>query len=158
MSDFKHAGPQCCLWHCQPLSLLHQDEGGAWGNRRCTFMATVLSGRSQSICDYRWCHVGPQILDYRNSSRLPNWTICLSSIQLSTLPYSLKAWSGDAYLCDDTQLYLKFKPHKYNWAILKMEECLSEIRFWMSENLLKLNDKMTEFMVIGKSNPCAFVV
>ena len=34
---------------------------------------------------------------------------------------------------DDTQLYLKFKPHNYNWAILKMEE--------------------TEFMVIGKSNP-----
>ena len=54
---------------------------------------------------------------------------------------------------DDTQLYLKFKPHKYNWAILKMEECLSEIRLWMSENLLKLNDKKTEFMVIGKSNP-----
>ena len=54
---------------------------------------------------------------------------------------------------DDTQLYLKFKPHNYNWAILKMEECLSEIRLWMSENLLKLNDKKTEFMVIGKSNP-----
>ena len=53
---------------------------------------------------------------------------------------------------DDTQLYLKFKPHNYNCAILKMEECLSEIRLWMSENLLKLNKK-TEFMVIGKSNP-----
>ena len=54
---------------------------------------------------------------------------------------------------DDTQLYLKFKPQEYNWAILKMEECLAEIRAWMSENLLKLNDSKTEFMVIGKTNP-----
>ena len=46
---------------------------------------------------------------------------------------------------------LQYK-YKYNWVILKMEECLSKIRFWMSENLLKLNDKKTEFIVIGKSN------
>ena len=48
---------------------------------------------------------------------------------------------------------LKFKPQEYNWAILKMEECLAEIRAWMCENLLKLNDSKTEFMVIGKTNP-----
>ena len=54
---------------------------------------------------------------------------------------------------DDTQLDLKFKPQEYNRAILKIEECLVEIRAWMSENLLKLNDSKTEFMVIGKTNP-----
>ena len=54
---------------------------------------------------------------------------------------------------DDTQLYLKFKPQEYNWAILKMEECLAEIRAQMSENLLQLNDSKTECMIIGKTNP-----
>ena len=37
---------------------------------------------------------------------------------------------------DDTQLHHKFKPQEYNWAILKIAECLAEIRTWMSENLL----------------------
>ena len=54
---------------------------------------------------------------------------------------------------DDTQLYLKFKPQEYNSAILKMEECLAEIRTWMNGNLLTLNDSKTEFMVIDTTNP-----
>ncbi len=50
---------------------------------------------------------------------------------------------------DDTQLLLKFKPENYEEAIAKMESCLSSIREWMSQNMLKLNDSKTEFMVIG---------
>ena len=51
---------------------------------------------------------------------------------------------------DDTQLYLSFKLQDYDWAITKMEHCLVDIRQWMSQNQLKLNDSKTEFMVIGK--------
>jgi hypothetical protein len=51
---------------------------------------------------------------------------------------------------DDTQLYLHFKPDEYDEARAKMQNCLAEIRDWMNENLLKLNDSKTEYMVIGK--------
>ena len=112
-----------------------------------------LPSGSQSVSDHRWCDVSLQAPEHRTASRLADQTLRLPSIQLSTLPYSLKAWSGDAYVCCDTQLYLTFKPQEYNWAILKMEECLAEIRAWTSKNLLKLNDSKTEFMVIGKTNP-----
>ena len=91
-------------------------------------MATVLSGRWQSICDYRWCHVGPQPL----TTGLPQGS------QIG--PFAFPAYSSPLFriarkhgvemhmYADETHLYLKFKPHKYNWAILKMEERLSEIR------------------------------
>jgi hypothetical protein len=51
---------------------------------------------------------------------------------------------------DDTQLYLSFKPEEYSSAIIQMQDCLADIRLWMNENMLKLNDSKTEFMVIGK--------
>ena len=53
---------------------------------------------------------------------------------------------------DDTQLYLPFKPEDYDTAITQMQNCLADIRRWMNENMLKLNDTKTEFMVIGKTS------
>ena len=32
-----------------------------------------------------------------------------------------------------------------------MEECIRDIRFWMLDNDLKLNDDKTEFLIIGTS-------
>ena len=52
---------------------------------------------------------------------------------------------------DDTQLYLSFKFRNNltgDNAIKVMEACLADIKQWMSENLLKLNDSKTEFMLI----------
>ena len=53
---------------------------------------------------------------------------------------------------DDTQLYLSFKPdsnESQQHAILAMEQCISDIKSWMAQNYLKLNDSKTEFLVIG---------
>jgi hypothetical protein len=51
---------------------------------------------------------------------------------------------------DDTQMYLSFDPSNYQEAVSRMEACLSEMREWMAENHLKLNEEKTEFMVIGQ--------
>ena len=52
---------------------------------------------------------------------------------------------------DDTQLYLAFKPthpmSKHD-AKLKLEQCIEDIRKWMAENLLKLNDDKSEILII----------
>ena len=50
---------------------------------------------------------------------------------------------------DDTQLYVPFKINEYESAITKLESCISEIRTWLAENHLKLNDEKTEFLVFG---------
>ena len=62
-------------------------------------MVALLPSGSQLVSDHRWCDVSLQAPEHRTASRLADRTLRLPSIQLSTLPYSSKAWSGDAYVC-----------------------------------------------------------
>ena len=53
---------------------------------------------------------------------------------------------------DDTHLYVSFKPDDANAqdeAIRAMEDCIKDIRNWVIEGRLLLNDDKTEFLVIG---------
>jgi hypothetical protein len=50
---------------------------------------------------------------------------------------------------DDSQLYLSFKMSEQGDAYTKMEECIDDIRSWMSQNFLCLNDSKTEVIYIG---------
>ena len=52
---------------------------------------------------------------------------------------------------DDTQLYISIKPSDGTSiadAKQKIEACVSDIKIWMKENFLKLNDDKTEVLVI----------
>ncbi len=49
---------------------------------------------------------------------------------------------------DDHQLYMAFSPNSLQYqdnAITCMEACLSEVKYWMLSNKLKMNDSKTEF-------------
>ena len=48
---------------------------------------------------------------------------------------------------DDTQLYITFK--SADSCITMLEKCIQEIRSWMRQNFLKLNDEKTEFLLFG---------
>ena len=51
---------------------------------------------------------------------------------------------------DDTQLYLPFSltPEGAERAVIKIEDCIDDVRKWMSVNKLKLNEDKTELLVI----------
>ena len=52
----------------------------------------------------------------------------------------------------DTQLYLSFKPSDSSSevkGVSAMQKCISDVRSWMREDQLMLNDDKTEFLVIG---------
>ena len=51
---------------------------------------------------------------------------------------------------DDTQLYVSFRPEDFPAAQAKIERCIVQIRQWLSQNCLKLNDEKTELLVIGQ--------
>ena len=53
---------------------------------------------------------------------------------------------------DDCQLYLSFKPYAANEAIAysTLKHAVDEIKNWMWQNKLKLNEDKTEFLIIGK--------
>ena len=66
-----------------------------------------------------------------------------------------KAHGIDSHLyADDTQLYFAFdldKPSDFNDAITNVENCIDDIKIWMNENKLKLNDSKTELLVFSSS-------
>ena len=70
---------------------------------------------------------------------------------------------GFHFYADDTQLYISFKSgSSCKSAILSLENCVEDIKKWMLENMLKLNDDKTEFLLIGSpyfysKNPSASV-
>ena len=49
-------------------------------------------------------------------------------------------------------MYLAFRPNglaTQEFAVAAMEACVRDVRKWMTQEKLKLNDKKTEIMVIG---------
>ena len=61
---------------------------------------------------------------------------------------------------DDSQLYLSFCPNNIanqEAALARVERCIEDIREWMLNNKLKLNDDKTEFIIIGTSQQLAKV-
>ena len=61
---------------------------------------------------------------------------------------------------DDKQLYLSFCPDNIanrEAALARVEWCIEDIRNWMLNDKLKLNDDKTEFMIIGTSQQLAKV-
>ena len=52
---------------------------------------------------------------------------------------------------DDTQLFIYFDLSDPSIAIDKVNKCISDIRTWMIQNNLKINDSKTEFLVLTSS-------
>ena len=49
---------------------------------------------------------------------------------------------------DDTQLYLSIKPGE-QFPLVKLRECLTDIKTWMTCNFLLLNSDKTEVIILG---------
>ena len=55
------------------------------------------------------------------------------------------------FYADDTQLYIVFNPRdsiSRSSAITKIEACASDIKYWMTNNFLKLNEDKTELVIV----------
>ena len=48
---------------------------------------------------------------------------------------------------DDTQLYISFKCNTPLASLIKLNNCISDIRVWLINNKFKINDSKTEFIV-----------
>lgn len=53
---------------------------------------------------------------------------------------------------DDTQIYVSFDLRDTDTAVQNLERCMSDIRKWMSQNHLKLNESKTELLMVGSQS------
>ena len=76
-------------------------------------------------------------------------------------PLLFTAYIGDIFrkyglkhhlYADDSQAYILCEPTSPENEVSTLEACVSEVRMWMVQNQLKLNDGKTEFMIIGKKS------
>ena len=50
---------------------------------------------------------------------------------------------------DDTQIYCAFDKESENVCLERIKLCISDIRSWMIQNKLKINDEKTEFLIMS---------
>ena len=51
---------------------------------------------------------------------------------------------------EDTQLYMDFRDSLENAAMSSIQSCMQVIKAWLTYNVLLLNDKETESVMLGK--------
>ena len=58
---------------------------------------------------------------------------------------------GNMFYANDTQLYVSISPRNVNnsLSVATLHSCLSTIKTWMGNNMLKLNDDKTELLLLG---------
>ena len=108
------------------------------GRRRCR-----LTGLSQS--HLIWCVESPKGHAWARFSLPSMWVSCFRYFKKHHLP------SVHTYV-DDTRLYLSFKQSdtfSEVEAVSAMQKCICDVRAWMREDQLILNDDKTEFLIIG---------
>ena len=112
---------------------------------------SYLSNRCQQVCAN-----GSLSKQYHLNCGVPQGS-CLGpllfSMYTSTLFKVIERHLPKAHCyADDTQLYMSFKPDDakaQDEAIRAMENCIEDLRNWLIEGRLLLNDDKTEFLVIG---------
>ena len=113
-------------------------------------MNSYLRGRSQSVV-INGTKSKPADLPYG----VPQGSVLrpiLFTVYTSLIGAIAKRHNLEIHLyVDDTQIYIFFKTKDFKYqaeALRTIQECVSEIRQWMAENKLQLNDQKTEFLII----------
>ena len=126
---------------------------------------SLLSGECVTICG-SILQVKEDILhafDNQNGVKSSNFSLCcgvpqgsvVGPILFSIYTLSLSTVLDKHNLChhfyaDDTQIYLPFPPKctgSYDESKSRLESCISDVRIWMANNFLKLNDSKSEFLI-----------
>ena len=110
---------------------------------------SYLSGRTQSvIVDSRISAPAPLSFGIPQGSVLGPILFILYTKPLAALIQSHSI--SDQSFADDSQLYTSCAKSDTDAAIQSIQECISDVKLWMTQNKLKLNDEKTEALLFHK--------
>ncbi len=56
---------------------------------------------------------------------------------------------------DDNDNYISFKPEDCDQNLVKLRNCIADLRIWLKKHFLMLNDDKTRFAIFGTPQQCA---
>ena len=126
------------------------------GGKALLWFISYLSHRSQAVC----------VRSSTSKAISLNFSVPQGSVlgpqlfKIYTLPLRdiIKRHHLDYHIyADDTHIYFSCPPvqAEMNTWIARIEACISDIRRWMQESYLKLNDDKTEFLLLGSRQQLA---
>ncbi len=80
------------------------------------------------------------------------------SFNIYTLPIGdiIRSHGLSFYIyADDNDNYISFKPEDCDQNLVKLRNCIADLRIWLKENFLMLNDDRTFFAIFGTPQQCA---
>jgi hypothetical protein len=111
------------------------------------WLYSYLTGRSQSITVE-----GRSSKAFELTCGVPQGSVLgpiLFSIYISPLGGVIKSHNIDYHMyADDNELYIIFQPNNISGATNSAEQCVDDVRGWMVNNRLKLNDDKTDAVLI----------
>ena len=115
------------------------------------WLASYLYGRTSAV------HVGKEVSECTvMRSGVPQGSVLgpvLFNAYIAPLTNLLNRHVVHHHLyADETQLYVDFPPFDHTNALIRMEACISEVKTWLYDNGLVLNESKTEAIVIHSSS------
>jgi len=112
---------------------------------------SYLSGRKQRISiDNVMSHLAELLFGVPQGSVMGPFKFCVYTLPIGAIIRS----HGLSYhiYADDTQVYLALDINDPQHALDRLNACLADIRSWMIQNKLKINDSKTEFIILASPN------
>jgi hypothetical protein len=115
------------------------------------WFSSYLSGRTQCISiDNVMSHLIELLFGVPQGSVMGPFKFCVYTLPIGAIIRSHGL--GYHIYADDTQIYVAFESDDPKQALDKLNACLRDIRSWMIQNKLKINDSKTEFLILASPN------
>ena len=104
-----------------------------------------------AVCVYKWCHIWVLSLSIWSSTRsvLGLLIFCTCLLPLGSI---LQHHKFDYHIyADDSHVYCSTDLLNPQDDLMRITACVSDIRTWMIQNKLKINDDKTEFVILHSS-------
>ena len=135
--------------HTILLQLLEQNIGIK--GSALALLKSYLSNRTQAVSiDNIDSELADLVCGVPQGSVLGPLKFCMYTLPIGAI---LKAHGIEYHIyADDTQVYLSCKVEDISESIDKLQNALADVRSWMIQNKLKINDQKTEFLIIAQQH------
>ena len=122
-----------------------------WHFGRCSNLGSILLATEKPASPDRWHCLGWSRNWVRSTTGIRAWPEAIHTVYKATRRRHQASPTRYALLRDDTQLYVSFEnnaPEQQSTAVTRLNTCIGDIRNWLANNMLKLNDDKTEVILL----------